>query len=128
MRELSTGSLPRASLESLSRKLAPHGIPWGFVDVIEVDPARRVKLRIEHERLAEMHPSDLAEILEDLAPAERDAVFTSLDEEVAAELRRVRFDTGDLASPIKLLRRPSICETGNADPETTMSRICSTEQ
>jgi Mg/Co/Ni transporter MgtE len=32
-----------------------------------------------------MHPSDLAEILEDLAPAERDAVFTSLDEEVAAE-------------------------------------------
>ena len=30
-------------------------------------------------------PSDLAEILEDLAPAEREAVFTSLDEEVAAE-------------------------------------------
>jgi Mg/Co/Ni transporter MgtE len=44
-----------------------------------------VKLRIEYERLAEMHPSDLAEILEDLAPAEREAVFTSLDEEVAAE-------------------------------------------
>jgi Mg/Co/Ni transporter MgtE len=55
------------------------------VDVIEVDPARRVKLRIAYERLAEMHPSDLAEILEDLAPAEREAVFTSLDEEVAAE-------------------------------------------
>jgi Mg/Co/Ni transporter MgtE len=32
-----------------------------------------------------MHPSDLADILEDLAPAEREAVFTSLDEEVAAE-------------------------------------------
>jgi len=30
-------------------------------DVIEVDPARRVKLRIEHERLAEMHPSELAD-------------------------------------------------------------------
>lgn len=84
-RRVFKGLLPRASLESLSRKLAPHGIPWGFVDVIEVDPARRVKLRIEHERLAEMHPSDLAEILEDLAPAEREAVFTSLDEDVAAE-------------------------------------------
>jgi magnesium transporter len=84
-RRVFKGLLPRASLESLSRKLAPHGIPWRFVDVIEVDPARRVKLRIEHERLAEMHPSDLAEILEDLAPAEREAVFTSLDEEVAAE-------------------------------------------
>jgi sporulation protein YlmC with PRC-barrel domain len=84
-RRVFKGLLPRASLEKLSRKLGARGIPWQFVDVIEVDPARRVKLRIEHERLAEMHPSDLAEILEDLAPAEREAVFTSLDEEVAAE-------------------------------------------
>jgi magnesium transporter len=84
-RRVFKGLLPRGSLDSLSRKLGAHGIPWRFVDVIEVDPARRVKLRIEHERLAEMHPSDLAEILEDLAPAERDAVFDSLDEEVAAE-------------------------------------------
>ncbi len=84
-RRVFKGILPRATLESLSRKFKERGIPWHFVDVIEVDPARRVKLRIEHERLAEMHPSDLAEILEDLAPAEREAVFTSLDEEVAAE-------------------------------------------
>src|SRR5580698_3171950 len=84
-RRVFKGVLPRARLEAISRKLSPRGIPWQFVDVIEVDPARRVKLRIEHERLAEMHPSDLAEILEDLAPAEREAVFTSLDEEVAAE-------------------------------------------
>jgi len=84
-RRVFKGLLPRPSLESFSRKLAARGIPWQFVNVIEVDPARRVKLRIEHERLAEMHPSDLAEILEDLAPAEREAVFTSLDEEVAAE-------------------------------------------
>jgi flagellar motility protein MotE (MotC chaperone)/sporulation protein YlmC with PRC-barrel domain len=84
-RRVFKGLLPRATLEAVSRKLGAQGIPWQFVDVIEVDPARRVKLRIEYERLAEMHPSDLAEILEDLAPAEREAVFTSLDEEVAAE-------------------------------------------
>jgi len=84
-RRVFKGVLPRQTLESISRKFSARGIPWQFVDVIEVDPARRVKLRIEHERLAEMHPSDLAEILEDLAPAEREAVFTSLDEEVAAE-------------------------------------------
>jgi magnesium transporter len=84
-RRVFKGLLPRATLETLSRKFKFSGIPWQFVDVIEVDPARRVKLRIEYERLAEMHPSDLAEILEDLAPAEREAVFTSLDEEVAAE-------------------------------------------
>lgn len=85
MRRVFKGLLPRAQLEAVSRRFASRGIPWQFVDVIEVDPARRVKLRIEYERLAEMHPSDLAEILEDLAPAEREAVFTSLDEEVAAE-------------------------------------------
>ena len=84
-RRVFKGMLPRAALESISRKISTSAIPWQFVDVIEVDPARRVKLRIEYERLAEMHPSDLAEILEDLAPAEREAVFTSLDEEVAAE-------------------------------------------
>jgi magnesium transporter len=84
-RRIFKGVLPRATLESISRKFAAHGIPWAFVDVIEVDPARRVKLRIEHERLAELHPSEIADILEDLAPAEREAVFTSLDEDVAAD-------------------------------------------
>ena len=84
-RRVFKGVLPRTTLESISRKFHAHGIPWHFVDVIEVDPARRVKLRIAHERLADMHPSELADILEDLAPAEREAVFTSLDEEVAAE-------------------------------------------
>jgi flagellar motility protein MotE (MotC chaperone)/sporulation protein YlmC with PRC-barrel domain len=84
-RRVFKGLLPRAALEKLSRKFVSRCIPWEFVDVIEVDPARRVKLRIEYERLAGMHPSDLADILEDLAPAEREAVFTSLDEDVAAE-------------------------------------------
>ena len=84
-RRVFKGILPRTRLEALSRKLSARTIPWQFVDVIEPDPARRVKLRIEHERLAAIHPSELADILEDLAPAERQAVFTSLDEEVAAE-------------------------------------------
>jgi sporulation protein YlmC with PRC-barrel domain len=84
-RRVFKGILPRARLESISRKFSARAIPWQFVDVIEPDPARRVKLRIEHERLAGIHPSELADILEELAPAERQAVFTSLDEEVAAE-------------------------------------------
>lgn len=84
-RRIFKGVLPRTRLEAISRKLAARAIPWQFVDVIEPDPARRVKLRIEHERLADIHPSDLADILEDLAPAEREVIFSSLDEEVAAE-------------------------------------------
>ena len=79
------GVMPRRWLDELAQRVNGRAIPWQFVDVIEVDPARRVKLRIEHERLADLHPSDLAEILADLAPAEREAIFTTLDEEVAAE-------------------------------------------
>jgi flagellar motility protein MotE (MotC chaperone)/sporulation protein YlmC with PRC-barrel domain len=85
VRRILQGTLPRASLDAFSRHFPARVIPWEFVDMIEVDPARRVKLNIEHKHLAQMHPSDLADILEDLPPAERRAIFTTLDEEVAAE-------------------------------------------
>ncbi len=84
MRRLLKG-LPAATVEYVAKRFASNGIPWDFVDLIEADPARRVRLKIEHERLAQMHPSDIADILEELSPAEREAVFSSLDEEVAAE-------------------------------------------
>jgi sporulation protein YlmC with PRC-barrel domain/CBS domain-containing protein len=77
--------LPQATVERLACQVRPRIIPWDFVDTIDRDPARRVKLKIEQERLSQMHPSDLADILEELAPAERQALFRSLDEEVAAE-------------------------------------------
>jgi len=51
--------------------------PVEFVDLIDRDPGRRVKLKIEQERLSRMQPSDIAEILEELAPAERQALFRS---------------------------------------------------
>ena len=85
VRRLLKGVLPANAIEVLVQRLKPHVIPWDFVDLIETDPARRVKLRIEHERLSQLHPADIADIVEDLAPAEREAVFETLDEEVAAE-------------------------------------------
>jgi Mg2+ transporter MgtE len=60
-------------------------IPWQFVDLLETDPARRVKLKIAYKGLAQLHPADIADIVEDLAPAERESVFETIDEEVAAE-------------------------------------------
>ena len=73
------------ALRALLRQIPERPIPWEFVDLIETDPARRVKLKISHERLARLHPADIADIVEDLAPDEREAVFETLDEEVAAE-------------------------------------------
>jgi magnesium transporter len=77
--------LPTATVDRAAARFKTSVIPWDFVDLIDRDPARRVKLKIEQDRLAKMHPSDLADILEDLAPAERQALFTSLDEGIAAE-------------------------------------------
>ncbi len=84
VRRLLKGLVPARALEGLVNALPARVIPWDFVDLIETDPARRVKLKIAHHRLARLHPADIADILEELAPAEREAVFETLNEEVAA--------------------------------------------
>jgi flagellar motility protein MotE (MotC chaperone)/sporulation protein YlmC with PRC-barrel domain len=77
--------VPRSALNALLGKIPPRSIPWDFIDLIETDPARRVKLKISYEGLAKLHPADIADIVEELAPDERQAVFQTLDEETAAE-------------------------------------------
>ena len=84
VRRLLKGVVPMVALKVLLQRIPPRLIPWEFVDLIETDPARRVKLKISHERLAKLHPADIADIVEELAPDEREAVFETLDEEVAA--------------------------------------------
>src|SRR3982750_2751896 len=85
VRRLAEGLIPAFTLRALLEKIPPRVIPWEFVDLLETDPARRVKLKIAYEGLAKLHPADIADIVEDLAPAEREAVFETIDEEVAAE-------------------------------------------
>ncbi|MGA9392141.1 MAG: CBS domain-containing protein [Candidatus Sulfotelmatobacter sp.] len=85
IRRLLRGLAPRSALHALLQRIPLRAIPWTFVDLIETDPARRVKLKISNEGLAKLHPADIADIVEDLAPDEREAVFRTLDEDVAAE-------------------------------------------
>ena len=85
IRRLSKGLVPSFTLRALLAKIPPRVIPWEFVDLLETDPARRVKLKIAYRGLSQMHPADIADIVENLAPAEREAVFETIDEEVAAE-------------------------------------------
>jgi len=85
VRRLLRGVAPRVALQALLARIPSRSIPWNFVDLIETDPARRVKLKISHEGLAKLHPADIADIVEELAPDERQAVFQTLDEGVAAE-------------------------------------------
>ena len=85
IRRLLRGVAPRVALQALLQRIPPRLIPWNFVDLIETDPARRVKLKISHDGLAKLHPADIADIVEELAPDEREAVFETLDKETAAE-------------------------------------------
>jgi flagellar motility protein MotE (MotC chaperone)/sporulation protein YlmC with PRC-barrel domain len=85
VRRLLRGVAPKAALQALLVRIPPRSIPWDFIDVIETDPARRVKLKTSYEGLSKLHPADIADIVEDLAPDERQAVFQTLDEETAAE-------------------------------------------
>jgi magnesium transporter len=84
VRRLLKGMVPAAALRALLLRIPARDIPWDFVDIIETDPARRVKLKISNERLGKLHPADIADIVEELTPDEREAVFETLDEGVAA--------------------------------------------
>jgi hypothetical protein len=77
--------VPSFTLRALLERIPPRVIPWQYVDLLETDPARRVKLKIAYEGPRQAAPADIADIVEDLAPAEREAVFETIDEEVAAE-------------------------------------------
>jgi magnesium transporter len=84
-RRLLQGLASPAFIRSIQEKLPARTIRWEFVNLIEPDPLRRVKLRITHDKLETMHPADLADIMEELSPAERQAIIASLDEQTAAE-------------------------------------------
>jgi CBS domain-containing protein len=84
VRRLLQGLAPSSLVRRLQSKLPQRSIRWEFVNLIEPDPLRRVKLRITHEKLEDLHPADLAEMMEELSAAERQGIIASLDEETAA--------------------------------------------
>ncbi len=84
-RRLAEGILPNRVIRKIQHRIKPNSIAWEYCNIIEPDPQRRLKLRISHERLGRLHPADLADIVEELAPPEREALFETLDDEVAAE-------------------------------------------
>jgi magnesium transporter len=85
VRRLLQGLAPPSLIRRIQKKLPARLIRWEFVNLIEPDPLRRVRLRITHQKLEKLHPADLADIMEQLSPAERQAIIASLDEQTAAE-------------------------------------------
>lgn len=85
LRRLLQGILPSRWSRRLQRAIAPNSIRWEFCNIVEPDPQRRLRLNISNQMLEGMHPADLADIVEELGSAEREAIFETIDSEVAAE-------------------------------------------
>jgi len=60
-------------------------ISWKYIQPLASDPKRNLKLNVTIRKLQELHPSDIADIIEELDKANRSSVFKMLDLETAAE-------------------------------------------
>lgn len=66
------------------RKIDEQIIAWNYMDLLDRDLSE-VQLSVTHKRLDELHPADVADILEQLDPQQRASVFQHLDEAQATE-------------------------------------------
>lgn len=84
-RRLFQGVLPPKWIRKLQDKISVKSIPWEYSNIVEPDPQRRLRLNITTTLLEKMHPADLADIVEELGPDDREALFKALHAEAAAE-------------------------------------------
>jgi Mg/Co/Ni transporter MgtE len=85
-RRVLAGIVPASVIRTFQERIPPHSIRWEFCNMLEADPQRRVRLNISNKLLVDMHPADLADIVEHLGHEDRAAVFDSVDAETAAEV------------------------------------------
>jgi magnesium transporter len=84
-RRVAQGVVPPTWVRWAQQPIAPRSIPWTVCNIVEADPQRRLRLNVSYDFLETLHPADIADIVEDLGPDEREAIFETIDEEVAGE-------------------------------------------
>ena len=84
-RRMLQGVVPPRMVRRLQGRIPPHSIRWEFCNILEPDPQRRLRLNISNRLLEHMHPADLADIVEELSPDDRESIFENIDSEVAAD-------------------------------------------
>jgi magnesium transporter len=86
LRRILRGIVPPPTIRRLQESIRPNSISWASCNILEADPQRRVRLNISNKLLENMHPADLADIVEHLGHEDRQAIFNTMDNETAAEL------------------------------------------
>jgi magnesium transporter len=80
LRRLGISKLSGALLDKIPNNI----IPWSYVDLL--DPAlRSIHLKISRKSIKDLHPADIADILEELNNKDRLLILSSLGDETAAE-------------------------------------------
>lgn len=73
-----------AVCKAVGKPLAEDIIAWSYMDLLERS-TQQIKLSVSHKTLDELHPADIADIIEQLDPRLRSQVFAQLDTAQAAE-------------------------------------------
>lgn len=77
--------LPSSWIRRLQKRISVNSIRWEFANIVEPDPQRRLRLNITTKLLEKMHPADLADIVEELGPEDREAIIEAMEPEAAAD-------------------------------------------
>ncbi len=87
VRRFGIGGPVEAIAKLIRRPLASNLIAWDDVETLEPGHAGggRIKLKVPHEKIARLHPADIADIVEQLTPQQRAEVIGALDLETAAD-------------------------------------------
>lgn len=77
LRRLGLAKVTQRLAGRLGRGLMPGAVPWSDVELLPGEQAMRLK--VPSDKITELHPADLAEILSDLSRAESNKLLASLD-------------------------------------------------
>ena len=83
---------------AIGKPLEEHIIAWSYMDLLERS-TQTIKLSVSHKTLDELHPADVADIIEQLDPRLRSQVFAKLDTAQAAEAIS-EFDDDELVAEV----------------------------
>jgi magnesium transporter len=88
MRRLGFESAIRRMAQGLGRPLREELISWKFVQPLAEteEVGRPIRLKVEHARIRDLHPGEVADILEDLGKEERAMIVGSLGPEAVADV------------------------------------------
>jgi len=73
---------------NIANRIKRQTLSWGYVQPLPPDISSfrgELRLKVLKETLSDMHPADLADIIEQLGPGQRDAIFHQLNTERASD-------------------------------------------